>query len=228
MLTSLQIGSNGRLGNQMFQYAALLATAFVRGYDWKLQDNDNIELRKVFKMPNAKILLEEELSQLQFRYTDPSFDFSPGVFLSSDFTDLAGYFQSPLYFSDAFNYLKEDFDFIDSIKKVAQDQIDSLRQGKNICSIHVRRGDYLEKQDYHPPCSLEYYQKAKNIVIETAGDNVKFLCFGDDHEWISDNLIDDNSELVSGNSPEIDFCMMSLCDAHVIANSSFSWWAAAH
>jgi hypothetical protein len=150
MLTSLQIGSNGRLGNQMFQYAALLATAFVRGYDWKLQDNDNVELRKVFKMPNAKILLEEELSQLQFRYTDPSFDFSPGVFLSSDFTDLVGYFQSPLYFSDAFNYLKEDFDFID-----------------------------------------------------------------------------DNSELVSGNSPEIDFCMMSLCDAHVIANSSFSWWAAA-
>ena len=56
---------------------------------------------------------------------------------------------------------------------------------------------------------------------------MKFLCFGDDHEWISENLIDDNSELVSGNSPEVDFCMMSMCDAHVIANSSFSWWAAA-
>ena len=49
MLTSLQIGQNGRLGNQMFQYAALLGTAFVRGYDWKLQENDNVELRKVFK-----------------------------------------------------------------------------------------------------------------------------------------------------------------------------------
>ena len=57
MLTSLQIGQNGRLGNQMFQYAALVGTAFIRGYDWKLQDNENVMLRKVFKMPKCRVLI---------------------------------------------------------------------------------------------------------------------------------------------------------------------------
>ena len=52
MLTSLQIGQNGRLGNQMFQYAALVGAAFTRGYEWKLQQNDNVDLHKVFKMKN--------------------------------------------------------------------------------------------------------------------------------------------------------------------------------
>ncbi len=227
MLTSLQIGNNGRLGNQMFQYAALVGVAFVRGYDWKLQDNDNVELRKVFKMPNAKILCEEEVSKLKYRYVEPDFDFSPGIFLSQDFTDLYGYFQSPIYFADAFDYLKEDFEFLDNIKATAQYHINNLRQGTPICSIHVRRGDYLEKKDYHPPCSLEYYQKAKDIANKSTGGNVKFLCFGDDHDWISKNLLDDQSVLVTGNTAEVDFCMMSMCDAHIIANSSFSWWAAA-
>ena len=29
-----------------------------------------------------------------------------------------------------------------------------------------------------------------------------------------------------GNDHFVDMCMMSLCDGHIIANSSFSWWGA--
>ena len=226
MLTSLQIGQNGRLGNQMFQYAALVGTAFVRGYDWKLQDNENVVLRKVFKMPNAKILTQKDVDKLEYRYFEQSFDFNPGLFLVEDFTDIHGHFQSASYFSDAFDYLKEDFEFVDNLKATAQYHINTHRKGKRICSLHVRRGDYLTKSDYHPPCTLEYYKKAKQIVNESTGGDVTFLCFGDDHDWIAKNLIDDQSKLVFGNTPEVDFCMMTMCDAHIIANSSFSWWAA--
>ncbi len=227
MLTSLQIGENGRLGNQMFQYAALVGTSFIRGYKWKLQETENVVLRKVFKMPNASLLTQREADELKYRYFEQSFDFNPGIFLVDDYTDLYGYFQSASYFSDAFDYLKEDFEFVDNIKATSQYHINSFRQGKSICSLHVRRGDYLEKSEYHPPCTLEYYKKAKQIVNDSAGGNVTFLCFGDDHEWIAKNLLDDQSKLVTGNTAEIDFCMMSMCDAHIIANSSFSWWAAA-
>ena len=42
-----------------------------------------------------------------------------------------------------------------------------------------------------------------------------------------DGVFTDNSVIVSGNSGPVDMCLMSKCNAHIIANSSFSWWAAA-
>lgn len=226
MLTSLQIGQNGRLGNQMFQYAALLGTAFVRGYDWKLQENDSVELRKVFKMKNAKILLEEDIKKIRMRYQEPFFHYSPGVFLSQDYTDLMGYFQSPMYFSDSFEYLMEDFQFKDEINKIANNSMSIAPPAKILCSVHIRRGDYLEKSEYHPPCPKEYYDEAMNFVREKTSNNTHFLCFGDDISWIKENILSEDCTVVEGNIPEVDMCMMSKCQVHIIANSSFSWWGA--
>ncbi len=226
MLTSLQIGKNGRLGNQMFQYAALLSTAFARGYDWKLQDNEDVELRKVFKMKNAKKLYEDDLESLNFRYEEPFFHYNPGNFIVEDNTDLFGYFQSYLYFANCFEYLLEDFTFLDHIKSKAASKISLLHEGKPLCSLHVRRGDYLDKKEYHPPCSLEYYKKAMRIVRDATNNNVTFLCFGDDLNWIEENLKEEDCKIVSGNTAEIDLCLMSMCNVHIIANSSFSWWGA--
>ena len=55
---------------------------------------------------------------------------------------------------------------------------------------------------------------------------VKFLLFGDDYDWIEKNIFDDDCVIIKNNSAEIDMCLMSMCNAHIIANSSFSWWAA--
>ena len=226
MLTSLQIGKNGRLGNQMFQYAALLGAAFARGFEWKLQNNDSVELRKVFKMKNARVLSEEDVSKLEYRYEEPFFQYSPGVFIVEDNTDFFGYFQSPMYFSDSFEFLMEDFEFLDHIKNAASSKMSMLHQGKPICSLHVRRGDYLIKQNYHPPCTIDYYKKAMQLVRQATSNNVTFLCFGDDLAWVEENIKEDDCIVVSGNSPEIDLCLMSMCNVHIIANSSFSWWGA--
>ena len=62
MLTSLQIGQNGRLGNQMFQYAALATAAFMRGYSWALQNNENVDLEMgniIESLKNSDDELEE-------------------------------------------------------------------------------------------------------------------------------------------------------------------------
>ena len=37
---------------------------------------------------------------------------------------------------------------------------------------------------------------------------------------------DDRFLVAEGNSPYVDMCLMSLCEGHIIANSSFSWWGA--
>ena len=226
MLTSFQIGQNGRLGNQMFQYAALLGTAFARGFEWKLQDNESVELRKVFKMPNAKVLLEEDAKKIRMRYQEPFFHYNPGVFLTEDYTDLVGYFQSPMYYSDSFEYLMQDFIFKDSINEKTIISMQQAPNGKVLCSVHVRRGDYLEKSNYHPPCTKEYYEEAMNFVRDKTNGLSHFLCFGDDLSWIKDNIAKEDCTVIEGNSPEVDMCMMSKCQVHIIANSSFSWWGA--
>ncbi len=226
MLTSLQIGQNGRLGNQMFQYAALATAAFTRGYDWSLQKNESVDLWKVFNMDDVEVLKQEDVNKLKFVYQEPDFQFHPSLFLVDDFTDLRGYFQSPIYFGNCFEIIKSAFTFKEDINFTAMFEMQKYFDGRPMCSLHVRRGDYLEKSNYHPPCSLDYYNKSKDEIIRAAKGNVKFLLFGDDHQWIRDNLVDENSVLVEGNSPEVDMCMMSKCAAHIISNSSFSWWGA--
>jgi hypothetical protein len=57
-----------------------------------------------------------------------------------------------------------------------------------------------------------------------------YFIFSDDIEWVKNNLsfpknsyfIEHNNGLESYN----DMRLTSLCDHHIIANSSFSWWGA--
>jgi len=101
-------------------------------------------------------------------------------------------------------------------------------------AIHVRRGDYLSNPQ-HPVQTLEYYRKAYAHCRERhAGKPV--VLFTDDREWCRDHLVPLLNEL----DPEVRCCFtdptsadvedlvaLTRCAAHVIANSSFSWWGAA-
>ena len=64
------------------------------------------------------------------------------------------------------------------------------------------------------------------MVRNATNNNVTFLCFGDDLQWVEENLKDSDCVIVSGNTPELDLRLMSMCNIHIIANSSFSWWGA--
>jgi hypothetical protein len=52
------------------------------------------------------------------------------------------------------------------------------------------------------------------------------MVFSDDIEWCKENLQLENSTFVSTDSDYVDLCLMSMCNHHIIANSSFSWWGA--
>ena len=91
--------------------------------------------------------------------------------------------------------------------------------------LHVRRGDYLALQNFHPVQSDEYYKKALEL---TKPENL--LVFSDDIDWVKSNLLLDEASVFinhnKGNESYNDMRLMSLCKHHVIANSSFSWWGA--
>ena len=71
---------------------------------------------------------------------------------------------------------------------------------------------------------LDYYDKA----LAEFPTNVPVIIFSDDPEWCNEQEIfaDDRFLVSEGNSAYIDMCLMSLCEGHIIANSSFSWWGA--
>jgi len=86
--------------------------------------------------------------------------------------------------------------------------------------LHVRRGDYLQLPTHHPTCTIDYYHKA------LANFDGKVLVFSDDIDWCRKTFQDPRFEFVKGNLDYIDLYLMSMCKNNIIANSSFSWWAA--
>ena len=56
--------------------------------------------------------------------------------------------------------------------------------------------------------------------------DVDFLFFSDDNTWAKENFTGENIMYSDSNSAIIDFAMISQCDHHILANSSFSWWSA--
>jgi len=100
-------------------------------------------------------------------------------------------------------------------------------------SIHVRRGDYVAAPEftaYFGTCAVEWYDAAIAIIRDRV-KNPRFFIFSDDPDWARANLpLRDHSALFIGPQPDKrdaeDLHLMSRCAHHIIANSSFSWWAA--
>ena len=59
------------------------------------------------------------------------------------------------------------------------------------------------------------------------GDEIIPVIFSDDIKWCKNNMkwLPENTVYME-NDLNVDLCVMSWCNAHIIANSSFSWWAA--
>jgi hypothetical protein len=88
-------------------------------------------------------------------------------------------------------------------------------------AIHIRRGDYIGNV-FHVDLTLtDYYQKA----MAEFGAHYEFLVFSDDIPWCQQNLHGSNLSFHEGTELE-DFSAMARCKHQIIANSSFSWWAA--
>jgi hypothetical protein len=143
---------------------------------------------------------------------------------------IVGYFQSEKYFSnvretllDNFIIKKEKSDYFNMIKK-------KIESSKISCSIHVRRGDFINKKniDIHGACSLDYYLKSIEIM-KSKYQNISFFIFSDDMPWTKKNLNIKNAIYVENELnriPHEDIYLMTLCNHNIIANSSFSWWGA--
>jgi len=134
---------------------------------------------------------------------------------------LYGYFQSDKYFSDCEEDIRNMFM---SYKIDIDDDVKSLLEKENTCSIHIRRGDYLKSPNHHPTQNMNYYMKA----IKSMPKDSVFLIFSDDIEWCKSNFPDvpEKFKFIEGNKDYEDLYLMAHCNNNIICNSTFSWWAA--
>jgi hypothetical protein len=128
------------------------------------------------------------------------------------YIDLFGYFQSPKYWKGWELTIKGYF-----LPKMPE----ITRSDKGTCAIHVRRGDYVKKQAYHPCLPMEYYYKA----MEEVGDK-HYTIFSDDLDWCMEQDWLGCPQFEEETHPAKALIKMAGHENLIIANSSFSWWAA--
>lgn len=204
-----------RLGNQMFQIAATIATAVNYGVPYSIpKETLNNWFPAYFKhLPESDLGLKRKIKT----YTEREYKYQP-IPYSSGTLRLDGYFQSYKYFELCPHEIMQAFEPITSC---TQDL-------SRFVSIHVRRGDYLTNPEF-AVLELGYYRAA--IEYFQAMGFSKFYVFSDDMKWCVTKFNDSNFPkcefIYSLVGTEMhDMRLMTRCAHHIIANSSFSWWGA--
>jgi hypothetical protein len=143
---------------------------------------------------------------------------------------LNGFWQSEDFFKDNADLIRTEFTLKAAPNADNLTWLEKIEGAESVC-IHVRRGDYVRDPkitEAHGICSLDYYRAAIERINKEAA-SPRFFVFSDDPDWVRDNLkIDGPAEYVvhNGGDGVEDLRLMSRCRYFVIANSTFSWWAA--
>lgn len=241
----MQIVFTDGLGNQMFQYALLLAMrakgrnpAINTGIISRNIVHNGFELFDDFEIDRKDLNIIDggrlgggvtiffTRKMKCFCFKEKTGYYNPSVFNTKK-NIVAGYWQDIRYFENIAEDVKQSFRFrnIDDVNKSIAEEL----RGCESVSIHIRRGDYLSFPDLMI-CTSNYYDQAIKIFKEKFLNPV-FYVFSDDIKW-SDSFMRErgiNYKLIDvnrGNDSYKDMFLMTQCRHNVIANSSFSWWGA--
>jgi len=228
MIGHNHIGRNGRFGNQMFQYAATRGIAAKHGYEWCIPPGPKDDYGFDDEENQHKLFMAFKLSGLKSTQVFPAtyrkestFEFDTDLFENcEDNINLYGFFQTEKYFKHIEDEIRKDFTFVDDILKPCKEAFGS----QELIGLHIRRTDYVQKQDYHPLCTQEYYKEALSRLPK----DTTVVIVSDDPDWCAKQELFAPDRFIISESGDniIDMCILSLCKYHIIANSTFSWWGA--
>ena len=201
----------------------------VRQYEINIFQNADITIANKNKTLLIKIF---NLLGLSKKYKEKdAFNYDERVFTDKKFRYFTGYYQNEKYF----NFLKErlikDFELpklkeSDEYNKALLEEINSC---KNPVFIHVRRGDYM---GLGYSVSIEYYKKAVEYIKNNVENPTFFVFCAEDTEYIKNEFdIGCDFKLIGEKNKTREtfyenMRLMLACKHGIIANSSYSWWAA--
>lgn len=242
----------GGFGNQLFQYATgrqlslyynvpllldlsyLEVKQFERSHTTRFFELDKLQIVANIATPKDITSVKRQgcLKLFGSPYLrEKKMRFNPKVLRVGANAFLDGFWQSEKYFMSIKQNLYHEFTFKTAITDTYLLGIKKEIEIKNSVSIHFRRGDYVTNHvasKNHGVCSMEYYEKAVELIANQV-QNPIFFVFSDDIQWVkkefhcrfTTHYIDKSIEDIHS-----DFQLMTLCKHNIIANSSYSWWAA--
>lgn len=244
---------DGRMGNQMFQWA------FARAYEAK---NNNLPLindsRETLKLGHFKLIddlktvkkplwnkilrkiiifrnLRNKVTEIE--YTIPPHNeeilclYQPDLFEVKPPAVITGYFQCYKYFENIREQLLKDFELKEKLNKANKDILEQIKNTNSV-SIHFRRGDYLKNRvaKHFGNIGEQYYHDAIKYIAEHTNEPITLFVFSDDIQWVKKNVKFGHETVYvnvnSGKKGYFDIELMKNCKHNIIANSSFSWWGA--
>ena len=193
-------------------------------------------LKDKLLVKRCKLLIQEKgFTYEPLEPIEPSSGLRP-----EDIVTLFGYFQSYKYF-DAYaeqicKMLQLDNLRFSIMMKLRYEQ---LTFGQTV-SMHFRQGDYLNYPHLYYILDQDYYTNALQTIVQTKPSIRTVMCFYEDNDETEVKKIIDVCKNKYPNmtfvSIDKDFTvnledweqllLMSMCDSNIIANSTFSWWAA--
>ena len=219
----------GGLGNQLFQISAGFAHAKNIKTDYAI----NYKIGSIYNgqghphmryKDNLYKNIPETNNNYFSIYKEPKYSFTQIPKL--DNLCLLGYFQSKKYFLGYEEEVKSLFEFPNPLIKKVMNKFDKIKKKK--VGIHFRLGDYRLENTKEVFYNIDYSLYLKETT-KYFGNEYEFLIFSDDVNWVNNNINLQNTSyeiLKPSLSPAKDMALMSLCNHNIIANSTFSWWAA--
>jgi hypothetical protein len=241
---------SGGFGNQLFQYAAGKQLSIKYNMPLKLDlsfleaeavdyTKRSFELNKL--RISAEIATPEEVERVKQKNRGKLFKraqirerklFPLDIKLNAgcDYY-LNGYWQSDNYFKEVEEIIRKEFVFKENLEDEYFTDLQEQIRSSDSVSVHFRRGDYITNKPANAlfeTCSPEYYQKAVDLIAKRIRQPKLFI-FSDDIAWVQKyfkttypTVFVDKSDILQHS----DFRLMSMCKHHIIANSTYSWWAA--
>ena len=238
------------LGNQMFQYAFAYALMKRTDDDVKIDpfffknglrqyqlDNYNIGIKRMvsekldyvlgfgprdggkFKKLYRECFIAKNYTLIE----EKNFmHYDAGVVTPKANSFYIGFWQAPKYFDDYYDEIKNQFSRITALSDKTLDYLQLLKQDVSV-SLHIRRTDYIG-DDFDSSLNFDFYKQAINGIRGKVGD-FKLFVFSDDKAFVRDNFNIMPFTLVEDVSDIDEFEIMKNCDHHIMANSTFSWWA---
>jgi hypothetical protein len=171
----------------------------------------------------------------QFRTRWLGANFDPAVYNLRVRRDvvLEGYWQSPRFFEDVSSRIRDEFRIQHELSPETRAVAKEIEAAPASVSIHLRclhgcsaTGKKVGNSRFI--CGNEYYRKAVQHIQPFAG-SLRAYVFADGPFRSGDLDLPCPMRIVTHNGADRDYedlYLMSVCRHHIIANSSFSWWAA--
>ena len=226
------VNLGGGLGNQLFQYAAARYVAHKLNTEIKLDTKIMSKSQMLYRLGDFDIQENfatlEEVARVKATGIIPP----PLPNLADSQRDIfiqGHWFHGEEFFGEIADIIKQEFTFKSPLHEVSAAWEQKIRAAECSVALHIRHGDYLIPYHYHiaGAVPLAYYQTCVAELKKTF-PNVKAFVFSDDLDWARENVkLNVPTEFVEGcETDNEEFYLMSICNHNIIANSTFSWWAA--